>query len=124
MAKEQKYFFETRMERGMYGFFLFMVLISASMLSKAQTADSLALPNNGAAADSIAFEDDSGIDDEVDYLGKDSTVLDLVNEKVYLYGLDSYVKYKDLEVRAARIEFSFADYTAFAKGVQDSTGTW
>lgn len=112
------------MERGIYGFFLFMVLISASMLSKAQTADSLALPNNGAAADSIAFEDDSGIDDEVDYLGKDSTVLDLVNEKVYLYGLDSYVKYKDLEVRAARIEFSFADYTAFAKGVQDSTGTW
>jgi hypothetical protein len=50
--------------------------------------------------------------------------MDLDEQKVYLYGVDSYVKYGDLEVKAARIEFSFKEYTAFAKGVQDSTGTW
>ncbi|MEZ4799122.1 MAG: putative LPS assembly protein LptD [Flavobacteriales bacterium] len=101
-------------------------MIIQHSIAGAQTvpADSTGAPvsNNVATPDSIIDSSDFGIDEEVVYFGKDSTVMDLVNEKVYLYGLDSYVKYGDLEVKAARIEFSFEDYTAFAKGVSDSTG--
>ncbi len=123
---KQKYFFKTRMERGLYRFFLFIMLISVSPLVIGQTADSLLVvpANNDAAPDSIIDAPDIGIDNDVIYFGKDSTVMDLDEQKVYLYGIDSYVKYGDLEVKAARIEFSFKEYTAFAKGVQDSTGTW
>ncbi len=114
------------MERGLYRFFLFIMLISISPLALGQTADSLLMvpANNDAAPDSILDAPDIGIDNDVIYFGKDSTVMDLDEQKVYLYGVDSYVKYGDLEVKAARIEFSFKEYTAFAKGVQDSTGTW
>jgi hypothetical protein len=123
---KQKYFFKTRMERGLYRFFLFTMLISIGSIVRGQSADSLMVvpANNGAAPDSIIDAPDIGIDNEVIYFGKDSTVMDLDEQKVYLYGVDSYVKYGDLEVKAARIEFSFKEYTAFAKGVQDSTGTW
>ncbi len=115
------------MERGLYGFILLLVLISLSLvgLSQTQPADSTQIltSNNVANPDSIIDTDDFGFDAEVVYFGKDSTVMDLEAEKVYLYGLESYVKYGDLEVKAARIEFSFKEYVAYAKGIPDSTGT-
>jgi hypothetical protein len=113
----QKYFSITRMERGLYGFILLLVLISLSLvgLSQTQPADSTQIltSNNVANPDSIIDTDDFGFDEEVVYFGKDSTVMDLEAEKVYLYGLESYVKYGDLEVKAARIEFSFKEYVAY-----------
>lgn len=114
------------MKRGIFGFFLALMLISINLETVAQSmvADSLQPPqnNNVANPDSIINTDDFGFEYEVFTVGKDSTVFDLVNEKVYLYGMNSYVKYGTLEVTAARIEFSFNDYTAFAKGIPDSTG--
>jgi hypothetical protein len=122
----QKYFAQMALERGFYGFFIVLMLISISnsAVSQSQTPDSLQLVqnNNVANPDSIIDVAEIAIDNEVFYFGKDSTVMDLEAEKIYLYGMDSYVKYGDLEVKAARIEFSFQDFTAFAKGIPDSTG--
>jgi hypothetical protein len=122
----QKYFAQMALERGFYGFFIVLMLISISnaAVSQTQTQDSLQLVqnNNVANPDSIIDVAEIAIDNEVFYYGKDSTVMDLEAEKIYLYGMDSYVKYGNLEVKAARIEFSFQDFTAFAKGIPDSTG--
>ncbi len=114
------------MKRGFGTFFLLPVLIMAANAVIGQSAaDTIAVrsqPVNENPADSIITDDELGIEHEVNYYGKDSTVMDLEREKIFLYGLDSYVKYDDLEVKAAIIEFSFKDFTAFAKGIPDSTG--
>ncbi len=114
----QKYFAQMALERGFYGFFIVLMLISISNIAVSQTqvSDSLQMVqnNNVANPDSIIDVAEIAIDNEVFYYGKDSTVMDLDAEKIYLYGMDSYVKYGDLEVKAARIEFSFQDFTAFA----------
>ncbi len=113
------------MKRAWYAFILLSLLISISMHSQAQTTspDSTA-SNNVAEQDSIIETSDIGIDEEVIYFGKDSTVMDISGKRVYLYGPDSYVKYGNLEVKASRINFSFDDYTAYAAGTRDSSGTY
>ncbi|MCC6600255.1 MAG: hypothetical protein IT223_06235 [Crocinitomicaceae bacterium] len=117
------------MKRGFGTFFLLSLLIMAARVAVCQsTGNSSAtapMVVNENLADSIMpgeGNDDFGIDDKVHYFGKDSTILDLESGKIFLYGVDSYVAYGDLEVKAAIIEFSFNEYTAFAKGVPDSTG--
>ena len=47
-----------------------------------------------------------GFDAPVHYFGKDSTIFDLENDWVYLYGDGSFVQYKDLELKGAKIRFS------------------
>lgn len=92
----------------------------------AQIADSLSttLPVdsiNVNTTDTIAADDDLGLDEVVDYFGKDSTVVDVVNERIIMYG-DAWVKYGGMEVKGDYIDFSLRDYTAKAIGKRDSLG--
>ncbi|MFM9986289.1 MAG: putative LPS assembly protein LptD [Flavobacteriales bacterium] len=82
-----------------------------------QAVDTINVP----AGDSIV-NDDLGLDNVIDYFGKDSTVVDVVNQRIYLYG-DAWVTYGDMRVQAEYIDFSFNEFTARASGKRDSTGT-
>lgn len=96
--------------------FTFILLIRWSGAS-AQT-DSLVVP----LIDTNYVVGDNVLSDDVHYWGKDSTVMDLINERVFLYGEGSYVQFGSMEVKAGYIAFSLNEYTAFAKGLIDSSG--
>ncbi len=51
---------------------------------------------------------DDGFDSEVTYNAKDSMIYDFENNKVRLYG-DAVVKYQQIELKAAYIEYGFED---------------
>lgn len=75
-------------------------------------------------SDSLKFKKKKkkpAIDEPVKYTAKDSLFYDLDNKKVFLYG-DAEVNYKNINLKAAYIEFNMADETVFAKGMPDSTG--
>lgn len=99
-----------------------LIMTTGSWRALAQ-ADSTAktVSINGAAADTISPDDDFALDQKVEYFAKDSTVTDIVNERIRLYG-EASVKYGALEVKAPFIEFSFRNYIARATGLPDSTG--
>ena len=72
--------------------------------------------------DTLGGKSSSTIDAPVYTTAKDSTIYALDNVNVvYLYG-DAEVKYQDLELKAAYIEFDAHTKQAFAKGMPDSTG--
>ncbi|MFN0032776.1 MAG: putative LPS assembly protein LptD [Flavobacteriales bacterium] len=98
--------------------FTALVLIMAAGNYAQSTADTL-LTNADTTASIV--QDDLGLDYVIDYYGKDSTVVDVLNERILLYG-DAWVTYGSMEVHAAFIEFSFNDFTAKASGLRDSTG--
>jgi hypothetical protein len=120
----QKYFQRLAAYYRILSLFTFAVLIMVQA-SHGQTEDPVApiLPdtNNVPVADTIVDADDLGLDNPIDYYGKDSTVVDVINEKILLYG-QAWVNYGDLRVTAEFIEFSLDSYTAKAWGKKDSTG--
>ena len=61
------------------------------------------------------------IDSPVEYTAKDSLIYALGEKKVYLFG-DGEVKYKDIVLKAAVIEFDMAKEIVFARGTADSSG--
>jgi len=61
------------------------------------------------------------LDAKVDYKAKDSTLFDLVNKKVFLYG-DAVINYSDINLQAAFIEINFEKNEVYATGMPDSTG--
>lgn len=81
--------------------------------------DSLSAPST--SLDSVLVEREDGILATIYYNADDSIVIDLINNKVLLYG-NAFVKYDDLELTAAFVEYSFADNLACASGVPDSSG--
>ena len=76
---------------------------------------------NAPQADTIAPADDLGLDFPVQYLADDSTVVDVRNEQILLYG-NARVVYGSMEVTGDFIAFSLEDFTARACGKRDSTG--
>ena len=100
--------------------FTCVVLISSLFNTLFAQSDSLSpMP-----VDTLYFSSEEQEMEEVHYFGKDSTVMDLLNDRVYLYGLGSYVTYDDLELKAGFISFSLTDNIAFAKGFKDSLGVY
>ncbi len=86
----------------------------------------LEVPNDTVLTDTIvrpAIPDPSGsgLDAEVKYEAKDSTIFDVVNQKVYMYG-EGLVVYKDITLKADYIELDLSNKTVFAKGMPDSVG--
>lgn len=61
------------------------------------------------------------INASVYYNAEDSMVLDVRNEKVRLYG-NAIIKYEELDLTAAFVEYDFSNNTACASGIPDSTG--
>lgn len=94
------------------------------------TADSLASPPDSVdfvnATDSIpveSAENNSVISSKIEYSASDSIDNDVVNKKVFLYG-NAVIKYQDIVLKAAVIEYDFQNYTVHAFGVQDTAGAW
>jgi lipopolysaccharide assembly outer membrane protein LptD (OstA) len=74
------------------------------------------------ASDSLnSAKNDEALDAKVDYKAVDSTLFDLPNKKVFLYG-DAEINYKDINLKAAYIEINFEKNEVYATGVPDSTG--
>ncbi len=63
---------------------------------------------------------DNQLETTVDYSARDSTVLDVAQETVYLYG-DAVVNYGDIELKAAFIKLSWGEGEVFAHGLPDTT---
>ncbi|MFM7726878.1 MAG: hypothetical protein ACKO7B_09255, partial [Flavobacteriales bacterium] len=76
---------------------------------------------NAATADTIAPADDLGLEFPVDYRAEDSTLVDVINERILLYG-KARVTYGSMEVTGDFITFSLSDFTARAVGKRDSLG--
>jgi len=70
----------------------------------------------------VPVKEKNAVDAPVDYHAQDSTLIDLSEHKIYLYG-NAQVNYKDIELIANYIEINFDSNTVFAKGIPDSTGT-
>jgi lipopolysaccharide assembly outer membrane protein LptD (OstA) len=74
------------------------------------------------SADSLAdAATEEMLDARVDYKASDSTIFDLVNKKVFLYG-NAEINYDDINLKAAYIDIDFEKNEVFAMGMPDSTG--
>ena len=104
---------------GLASFIICLLLILIQQPCKGQT-DSLSLPIDTVQVDIDEKEsNDSFLDDIVIYPSRDSTVMDLKNQLVKLYG-DAEVKYLDITLKAEYIEFSFVNLQVKAYGRTDS----
>lgn len=63
----------------------------------------------------------NAVDEPINYHASDSIRFEVASQKVYLYG-NAYIKYKDIELKAAFIVLSLGEDVVYAKGVKDSTG--
>ncbi len=61
------------------------------------------------------------LDSEVEYDAVDSMDFSVSEQKMFLYG-DAWIKYENIELRAAHIEIDFRKKEVFAMGVKDSLG--
>jgi hypothetical protein len=107
-----------------YSLFTLLLLIMAAALRALPCDAPLRCPSdtlNVVALDTIAPADDLGLDFPVEYTAEDSTVLDVVNERILLYG-KARVVYGEMEVAGDVIVFSMTDFTARAAGKPDSLG--
>lgn len=75
------------------------------------------------AGDSIGSnrEDNSFLESKVDYNAEDSMIIDMQQQKAYLYG-NAIVTYEELKLEADYIEIDFNSNLVMAKGLPDSTG--
>ena len=107
-----------------YSLFTLLLLIIGPIVSAAAAGNNpyLFLPLfSQAAVDSVIPEDDLGLDFPVEYTSEDSTVVDVLNERILLYG-KARVVYGEMEVAGDFIIFSLTDFTARAAGKRDSLG--
>lgn len=104
-----------------------------AIIRNAPEVDTLSLisPDTGLAeqpesdtvqADTASPREQRGfLDTKVDYSSKDSMRIDVVNQKLFLYG-EAKVKYGDIDLAADYIEFDMANQEVFAYGRQDTSG--
>lgn len=88
--------------------------------------DSIAVADSIFSADSAALMTKSSLSVPAFSVAKDSIVEDFSNgqRKIYYYG-DVIVKYDDMELKAALMEYDMNDGTVYAKGILDTlTGEW
>lgn len=107
-----------------YSLFTLLLLIMAwddSCHATAHIPVGYAESGNVVLADTIAPSDDLGLDYPVNYTAEDSTVVDVLNEQILLYG-KARVVYGEMEVTGDFIAFSLIDFTARAIGKRDSLG--
>lgn len=92
-------------------FILGCMLISASAVAQVSGNDTLTktVPESGF------------LDDQVDYKADDSTTVDLLNQKAFLYN-HAVVKYQDMTLEAGYIEIDFNNKTVRASATTDSSG--
>lgn len=73
------------------------------------------------SVDSVKTNTDGAIKSKVKYNARDSMRLDIINQKMYLYG-NAQVDYEDLSLKAGYIELDLKTNIVMATGLKDSTG--
>ena len=81
---------------------------------------SVAVDSMHIAADTVTSKSNSPIDDPIFKESKDSLLYSVDGKKVFLYG-DAIVKYQNMELKAAYIEYDMESGEVFAEGRPDST---
>lgn len=66
-------------------------------------------------------EDNSFLKEKITYSASDSLVLDMANQKAYLYN-NSVVVYEDMTLEAGYIELDFGKNILYSRGIKDSIG--
>ena len=77
----------------------------------------------GTGTDTIitSAEENSFLKEKITYSAKDSLVLDMANQKAYLYNT-AVVIYEDMKLEAGYIELDFGKNVLYSRGVKDSLG--
>jgi hypothetical protein len=65
--------------------------------------------------------EESFLDDKVDYKADDSTSVDLIGQRAFLYN-NAVVVYQDMTLKAGYIEIDFKNNLVFATSIKDSAG--
>ena len=65
--------------------------------------------------------DNNGLKSKVKYNAKDSIVVDIKNEQIYLYG-NAEINYEKINIKASYIVVDFSKNEMYASGLKDSTG--
>ncbi len=105
-------------------------IINDSLSSNPNQSDSISKPIDSiAVVDSLLIQTkgdstnkskkESELDAPVDYSAKDSMIISIDNQMIYLYN-GAHVKYTTIELDAGYIEFGMADKSLFAEGLTDS----
>ena len=99
-------------------------------ISNADTLDSFVSSRTRIVKDSLkgkndtlkkAIQQDSFLKDKVTYDAKDSILIDMENQKAYLYN-HAHVTYQDIKLDAGYIEIDFGRNMVYATSVKDSAG--
>ena len=103
--------------------FLFIQLgLLITITSFAQTVPATSVKDSTKATiDTSATDDESSFKSKVDYYGKDSMLVDMVNQKAYLYN-NAHVFYEDIKLNAGYIEIDFGKNIVYATSIKDSAG--
>ncbi len=96
-------------------FILFSLLITATSYAR---VSSTALANDTVKKNS---ESNSFLKEKVIYSAKDSMLIDMVNQKAYLYN-NAEVNYDGLHLTAGYIELDFGNNKVYATSIKDSLG--
>ena len=103
--------------------FLILYFCLLNLFSFSQ--DTIKVNKNSAksiALDSVKkHENKNALKSKVKYNAKDSIVVNIKDEKIYLYG-NAEVTYEKINVKASYIEVNFKDNVMYSSGLKDSTG--
>ncbi|MES2590370.1 MAG: putative LPS assembly protein LptD [Bacteroidota bacterium] len=100
-------------------------LIAAHYSSQNNSTDPLMVTDTVIKSDTIIAIAPSGNDsflkEKISYNATDSMVLDMANQKAYLYNT-AVVVYEDMRLEAGYIELDFGKNVLFSRGIKDSAG--
>lgn len=114
-------------------FILFSLLItetsSAQAFQKIKPDTSIALPDSMVLKNKVFIKDttkkhvdaNSILKSKVNYSANDSVILDVANQKAYLFN-HAVVVYEDMKLEAGYIEIDFGKNLLFSRGIKDSVG--
>ncbi len=103
-------------------FILVCLLITTHSYSQAKTA-TFDTDTVKSTKDTVkkAVDQDSFLKEKVTYDAKDSMLIDMANQKAYLYN-NAHVAYQDIKLEAGYIEIDFGKDLVFATSIKDSAG--
>ncbi len=104
--------------RTIFVFFTIAMLIAGGFVFG---QDSTVAKSKKDTAAEVSSSSSSAIKSKVIYSSDDSICLDMKDQKMYLYG-DAQVKYEDMELKAAYIEFDMTKNIAYSRGARDTSG--
>jgi lipopolysaccharide assembly outer membrane protein LptD (OstA) len=83
--------------------------------------DSIYTTSDSLYRDSVLTVRDAPLQTKVDYDARDSIIIDVKQQKAFLYG-EAIVNYEDIELTAGYIEIDFTKNLVYASGIEDTAG--